>query len=56
MQVKIDGKDRELWEARQKAQKLRRIIYNQETLIGKIPFELRDRLVSQMKNTIVRAR
>ena len=45
MQRKVDEKDRELWEARQEAQKLRRQIRNTETMIGKIPLELREKLL-----------
>ena len=54
MQGKVDKKDRELWEIRQEAQKLRQQIYNQETLIGKIPYELREKLLN--KSTMERAR
>jgi len=47
MQSKIDGKDKELWEAQRETQKLRQQIRNAETLIGKIPFELREKLLNK---------
>lgn len=50
MQGKVDEKDRELRKAWEQANELRRQIRNQETLIGKIPFELRERLLSQTKS------
>jgi septal ring factor EnvC (AmiA/AmiB activator) len=49
MQGKVDGKDRELREAWQKAQELQRVIRNQETLIYSIPLELREKLMNKHK-------
>jgi len=56
MQGEIDDRDKQLREMYQEAQKLRRTIYNQETLIGKIPFELRDKLINQIKNKMERGK
>lgn len=49
MQNRLRAKDRELREAWKEAQQLRRQIQHQETLIGKIPFELRDKLLNKSK-------
>jgi len=47
MQNKLDGKEEELREAEKYASKLRQQIRGQETLIGKIPFELRDKIMNK---------
>jgi hypothetical protein len=49
MQNKLGEIGRLLREEHERTDKLRRQCYHQETLIGKIPFELRDNLISQMK-------
>lgn len=45
MQNRINSKDRELREVWQEAHKLREKIYRAETLIGRIPLELREKLL-----------
>jgi len=47
MQVKVDAKERELLEARREAYKLRQQIRNAETMIGKIPLDLREKLLRE---------
>lgn len=49
MRAKVNAKDEEVTEARREAQKLRQQIRNQETLIGKIPFDLREKLMNKTK-------
>jgi septal ring factor EnvC (AmiA/AmiB activator) len=50
MQNKIDGKETELQEAWKEAQRLRRIINKQETLIYSLPLEIRERLMNKSTN------
>jgi hypothetical protein len=50
MQRKVDGKDEQLREYYQEAQKLKQTIRNQETLISKIPFEIKDKLIADMQS------
>jgi hypothetical protein len=47
MQGKIADKDKEIWEAWQEAQKLRRQIRNAEAMISKIPLDLREKLLTK---------
>ena len=54
MQSKIDDKDKELLETRREAHKLRQQIRNAETMLGKIPLELREKLLN--KSTMERKR
>ena len=49
MQTQLDKIKKLLREERERSDKLRRQCYNQETLIYKIPLELRDKLMAQMK-------
>ena len=49
MQRKIDGKDEQIREQYQDAQRLKQTIRNQETLISKIPLQLRDKLITDIK-------
>jgi len=49
LQSQMSEIKRYLQEERALTDKLRRQCYNQETLIGKIPYELREKLVAQMK-------
>jgi len=50
MQTQMAATKQLLREERERSDKLRRQCYNQETLIGKIPFELRDKLMAQAKS------
>jgi len=50
MQAQMANIKRQLREEYERSSRLRRQCYNQETLIGKIPLELRDKLMAEIKS------